>query len=123
MKTNLQHIEAAESKKIGTATLLFFNDLKARNFEFVLGKLEPGEKLEPHYHKPPTEEIYYVYAGECTVIVGDERVKATQGTAIFVPPDVVHYPINTGNKTCWIAFVLGPGREESIVLVDEKSDS
>lgn len=64
-----------------------------------------------HVHRVQ-EETFYVLDGECDWQVGDERVRATPGTYLFVPPGVPH---NIGNATDRAARVLmtvsPPGHE------------
>ena len=45
----------------------------------------------------------YVLEGECDWQVGDERLRATPGTYLFLPPGVRH---NIGNASDKIARVL-----------------
>jgi len=44
---------------------------------------------EPHYHKR-TAEIYYVLAGWGRLRVGEEVFDVEPGTAVYIPPGVVH---------------------------------
>jgi len=57
-------------------------------FGHAWGYLENGGEMEGHTH--PTNEIYLVFAGSGTVVVGDEKAKVSCGDVIEVPADVYH---------------------------------
>ena len=102
---------------LGGELKVFTKALNSEKMALVIGKFEPGEGLKPHYHKKPTDEIYYIYKGNITVHVGDETYEAEEGDAFNVPAGVVHYPINNSGKTCWVVFVLSPPEEGPPVVV------
>ena len=54
--------------------------------EFVAKK---GNAPPPHIHRRE-DEIFYILEGEMTFSVGDQTIKATPGTLIFLPRDVMH---------------------------------
>src|ERR1700749_3466038 len=64
-----------------------------------------------HVHRVQ-EETFYVLEGECEWQIGDQRIRATPGTYLFLPPGVPH---NIGNASDQIARVLmtvsPPGHE------------
>ena len=121
-EVTVQKLSETKQLKIGSGTLYFFEKVALKNMEFVIGKLEPGERLTPHYHKAPAEEIYFAYKGKCKVAIAGQVKQLEEGSALYVPPGVVHYPINDSNETCWLAFFLGPGGEDTIVEVEEKEE-
>ena len=51
--------------------------------------MKPGFHLGRHHHKKMTE-IFYILAGELTLIFDDKTVVATAGTTVNVPPNVWH---------------------------------
>jgi len=57
------------------------------------------ESHAPHQH--PQEEIMFLMNGNVTMHIANENIKATEGSAIFLRPDVVHNLINTGSEPCW----------------------
>jgi mannose-6-phosphate isomerase-like protein (cupin superfamily) len=68
------------------------------------GPHEPG--AEPHVHHEHVD-AFYVLAGELAFTVGpeSERVNAGPGTAVLVPPGVVHAFDNAGDgTTTWLNF-------------------
>ncbi|WP_426407504.1 cupin domain-containing protein [Bradyrhizobium ganzhouense] len=73
--------------------------------------IPPGFSTGLHVHRVQ-EETFYVLEGECNWQVGDERVRATPGTYLFLPPGVPH---NIANESGTIARVLmtvsPPGHE------------
>jgi len=73
--------------------------------------IPPGFSTGLHVHRNQ-EETFYVLEGECDWQVGSERVRATPGTYLFLPPGVPH---NIGNASDRIARVLmtvsPPGHE------------
>jgi mannose-6-phosphate isomerase-like protein (cupin superfamily) len=111
--------ELEEVRDLGGVLKIFTKALGTEKMDVVVGKFEPGEGLPAHYHKEPTEEVYFVYEGDITVYVGDKEIPASKGTALLAPPGVVHRLSNTGNKTAWIVFVHAPTvpGEDHLVLV------
>ena len=67
------------------------------------GYLEGKSFMEEHSH--PTTEIYLVFSGTGTVVVGGERAKVSCGDIIEIPPDVDHTMICDENTALlWAAF-------------------
>jgi quercetin dioxygenase-like cupin family protein len=48
-----------------------------------------GNVPPPHIHHRE-DETFYVLEGEMTFFIGDQTIKATPGTMVFAPRDVVH---------------------------------
>ena len=48
-----------------------------------------GNVPPPHIHHRE-DETFYVIEGEMTFSVGDKTIKATPGTMVFLPRDIVH---------------------------------
>src|SRR3984893_5341941 len=82
-----------------------------------------------HIHRVQ-EETFYVLEGECDWQIGDQRVGATPGTYVFIPPGVAH---NIGNGSDTPARVImtvsPPGFEKyfeelaSVVSSDSPPDA
>ena len=68
--------------------------------------LKPGFHLARHYHKKMTE-IFYVLEGEVTFNFEDERVVATRGMTINIPPNVTHEVVS--KQGARIITVFSPG--------------
>ena len=62
-------------------------DIKAP-FGHAYGYLENGGEMETHKH--PTHEVYIVFSGTGTVVVGDEEAKVGPGDVIDIPPNKLH---------------------------------
>jgi quercetin dioxygenase-like cupin family protein len=58
-------------------------------FALIEAVARKGNVPPPHIHHRE-EETFYVLEGEMTVSVGDRTIKATPGTTVIVPRDVVH---------------------------------
>jgi len=91
------------------AFLVTGNDTRHTSmFEWTI---PPGFSTGLHVHRVQ-EETFYVLEGKCDWQIGDERVHATPGTYLFLPPGVPH---NIGNASAKVARVLmtvsPPGHE------------
>lgn len=58
-------------------------------FALIEAVARKGNVPPPHIHHRE-EETFYVLEGEMTVSVGDRTIRATPGTTVIVPRDVVH---------------------------------
>ena len=70
--------------------------------------IPPGGGLPLHKHPHPVEELLYVLRGKGIETVGDERREIGPGTAIFIPPDVEHNIVNTGDEMLTLLVVVSP---------------
>lgn len=57
-------------------------------FSHAWGYLENGSEMEGHAH--PTNEVYFVFSGSGTVVVGEEKAKVSSGDVIEIPPNAYH---------------------------------
>jgi len=64
-----------------------------------------------HVHRVQ-EETFYVLEGECDWQVGNERVRATPGTYLFLPPGVPHNIANASNKVARVLMTVSPPGHE-----------
>jgi len=64
-----------------------------------------------HVHRVQ-EETFYVLEGECEWQVGDQRVRATPGTYLFVPPGVSHDIANITDKPARVLMTVSPPGHE-----------
>ncbi|MFT0736985.1 cupin domain-containing protein (plasmid) [Ralstonia wenshanensis] len=64
-----------------------------------------------HVHRVQ-EETYYVLEGECDWQVGDQRVCATPGAYLFLPPGVPHNIGNTSGKLVRVLLTVSPPGHE-----------
>lgn len=58
------------------------------------------------------EETFYVLEGECEWQVGDQRVCATPGTYVFIPPGVPHNIANVTDKPARVLMTVSPPGHE-----------
>jgi len=64
-----------------------------------------------HVHRVQ-EETFYVLEGECDWQVGNERVRATPGTYLFLPPGVAHNIGNASEKVARVLMTVSPPGHE-----------
>ena len=67
-----------------------------------------AERSEPHTH--PWEQINFVIEGNCTFIIGEERIEISQGDLFTIPPNVPHAS-EPPETSCTICFI-SPLRED-----------
>ena len=56
----------------------------------------------------PPEKIYYVLAGELTVIAGGKETVIKQGDSCYIGPNESREIVNRGNEVCTIAVAVAP---------------
>jgi quercetin dioxygenase-like cupin family protein len=84
-----------------------------------LGWFEPGDVHLLHHH-PHADEWYYVIEGSALFTVGDEVIRGTPGTALFLPAGVAHRIENDGGETLQIAWGFDcPELEDAGIVWDE----
>jgi quercetin dioxygenase-like cupin family protein len=64
-----------------------------------------------HVHRVQ-EESFYVLEGECEWLVGDELIRATPGTYLFLPPGVPHDIRNTSSAPAKVLMTVSPPGHE-----------
>lgn len=77
-------------------------------FEWII---PPGFSTGLHVHRVQ-EETFYVLEGECDWQVGNERVRATPGTYLFLPPGVPHNIGNASDKNARVLMTVSPPGHE-----------
>jgi len=58
-------------------------------------EMAPGDG--PRLHRHPYEEVFVVLEGDAEFTAGDDRVSATAGESVVVPPDMAHTFVNSGD--------------------------
>lgn len=77
-------------------------------FEF---RAAPGFDTGVHYHTK-IEEFFYVLDGELELRCGDQIIRATPGTFVFIPVGAHHSFANRGDKPARTLFgCMPPGHE------------
>ena len=56
----------------------------------------------------PPEKVYYVLAGELTVIVGGKETVIRQGDTCYIGPNETREIVNRGHDVCTIAVAVAP---------------
>jgi quercetin dioxygenase-like cupin family protein len=64
-----------------------------------------------HIHRVQ-EETFYMLEGECEWHVGDQVVRATPGTYLFIPPGVPHNIANASDKPARVLMTVSPPGHE-----------
>jgi mannose-6-phosphate isomerase-like protein (cupin superfamily) len=77
----------------------------ARQLELIAGiaEVDSGTHYTRHYHDQP--ELYYILAGRGTVYVGEARVNASPGSALYIGGRVVHGADSLGDEPLRIFYV------------------
>jgi mannose-6-phosphate isomerase-like protein (cupin superfamily) len=76
-------------------------------FGHAWGHLDAGQEMEGHTH--PTEEIYFVHAGEGVVVVGQEEAPVRAGDVVSIPADSYHTMKNPSDgELLWFALWWPP---------------
>jgi mannose-6-phosphate isomerase-like protein (cupin superfamily) len=58
--------------------------------------VEPGAEQKPHSHGP--QQVYIITRGAGRMIVGEEQREVSAGQMVFIPPEVEHGIVNTGDE-------------------------
>ena len=64
-----------------------------------------------HVHRVQ-EETFYLLEGECQWVIGEEAVRATPGTYVFIPPGVPHNIRNLTNAPARVLMTVSPPGHE-----------
>lgn len=77
-----------------------------------VGEIGPGDRLEAHQHTPT--EVYYIFAGEGAVRIGEEEYRLKPGSAVFIPGNAVHGLRNTGRDILRFFYVFAADSFEEV---------
>ncbi len=75
---------------------------------FGISHFLPGGGAGPD--ASPPEKIYYVLAGELTVIAGGKETVARAGDTVYIGPDESREIVNRSNEVCTIAVAVATVR-------------
>ena len=70
-------------------------------------RYEPGQIGPGHTHAEEAE-VYYVLKGQASVELDGRVVELREGTALYVPPGVLHETKNTGDGELEFLGIFGP---------------
>ena len=88
-------------------TLIEPNTQENTQFAMGLEEIDPHSEIPGHSHSH-SEEIIFVFGGKGQAYIDDEVTELTPGTVIYLPPDVEHRFVNTGDEPLWITWTLTP---------------
>ncbi|MER5176517.1 MAG: cupin domain-containing protein [Candidatus Nitrosocosmicus sp.] len=84
-------------------------------YSFIEAKVFPGGGPIPHI-QTREHEGFYIIEGQITFKVGKQRIEATPGTFVNVPPNVLHSFKNETNEVAKLIIVISPpGMEQFFV--------
>lgn len=79
-------------------TVLFNEDeLRITDAKVQVIRVEPGKKIEPHYHKIRTE-AFYVLQGAGIIQQNEENLHCVAHDYFLSKPDTIHAVENTGDE-------------------------
>jgi quercetin dioxygenase-like cupin family protein len=73
--------------------------------------LPSGFSTGLHVHRVQ-EETFYVLDGECDWQIGDQRIAASKGTYVFIPPGVPHNIGNASGRPARLLMTVSPPGHE-----------
>ena len=98
--------EGQGASSVTWRTLLSADRTASEALTVGVADVEPCGASEPVVHRHAQPEVYYVLAGEGVVRVGGEDHPLRPGRTVFIPGDVPHGAIATGNETLRILYVF-----------------
>lgn len=96
----------------------FTRVLDLDHMDIIISEFKKGEGLKKHYHKDPTEEVYYILEGEAEITISDKKVIAKKGDILSISPGTAHWPVNNKDQICRILFILSPKEKEKPILLE-----
>lgn len=69
--------------------------------------LRPGQECSLDIH-PDADELYYVVSGRGKLLLGDEEYTVHAGMTVFIPRNVTHQSLNTGEEDLCYYWVFAP---------------
>jgi len=95
------HVGTVNRRIIGKETV------GSKNFELVLGIVEPTGKAEPHFHTG-IEQTVYVLEGRAEVEMMGEKQVVEPGDTIYIPPGEMHQVIVLGEQPAKFLIIYCP---------------
>ena len=85
---------------------------QTRGAYFVMEALvPPGGGPPPHIHRNE-DETFYIIAGTCSIMIGDQTVLAGPGDFVNIPRGTVHCFHNNGTETARMILTFTPAGME-----------
>ncbi len=101
----LEAWDEPDRARVRWRTLLSADRTPTGSLTLGIAELPPGPGAR-RLHRHPQVEAYYVVAGEGLVVVDGEEHPVRPGSAVFIPGDVEHGAINTGETTLRLLYVF-----------------
>ena len=104
----------AENKGItlgGQPMVFLVTEKDTRHTSMFDWTIPAGFATGRHVHRVQ-EETFYMLEGECEWHVGDQVVRATPGTYLFIPPGVPHNITNVSQKPARVLMTVSPPGHE-----------
>jgi mannose-6-phosphate isomerase-like protein (cupin superfamily) len=84
--------------------------------------LPPGKSSLLHYH-PEAEESYYILSGQARVLIGEEEVVLTAGTAVLIPSPQPHKITNIGSEDlAFLAICVPAWAPDNSVFLEDRDN-
>ena len=80
------------------------NQFPGKRIQLSIHTWPPGKAHGSHHHKN-WEQVYYIFAGQARITVGNETMVAGPGCSAFMPPNVEHDIEAVGDETLVAAVV------------------
>ena len=93
----------------------------AKNIRMGTCRVPRGSSTSLNYH--PSEEAFAILKGEGYLKAAGEKYYFRPGHFLYVPADVVHQMVNTGDEEIEYLFVVSPPFDLSAVRLAEESPS
>ena len=107
---NLSHAEWTGRAGHQKSVLFTEEDFDSKGTKAQVIKIQPGGKIEPHYHKVRTE-AFLVLKGTGLITLGEETAECAEHDYMLCKPGTLHAFENKGNEDFMIAIfrVNDPG--------------
>lgn len=77
--------------------------------------LKPGERLLPHI--TPVDAIFYILAGNPTVVIGDDEQECQKDDIVESPKKIKHYIKNDSKESARILVIKVPRQKDKTRLL------
>jgi len=78
----------------------------SKNVANAVAIVETGKEIKSHHHS--FEEAYFVVEGEALMRVDGDEFTVGAWDAVYIPPEVEHWTLNTGKKRLVLVTSLSP---------------
>lgn len=92
----------------GTVNIRLFDRTFCKNFEMIIGELEPGGVAHKHHHEVEYQAIYVLSGKAGVTLAEEETVECGPGSAIELPPGLDHHVSSLGPDPLKLMIVYSP---------------